>query len=55
MIMSKKTKGLQNTVWKFQDFSAIQIFRENNFKDSRGQKAAILINLETLNFDFYEF
>ena len=53
--MSKRTKGLLNTVLNDQDFSAIQIFRENNFKDSRGQKAAILIDLETLNSYFYEF
>ena len=43
------------TEWKFQKFSATQIFREINFRDFRGSKTAILANLEALKMDFYEF
>ena len=42
--------GLEFTVWKFHDFSIIQILREINFGDSRSTKSAILANLEALNF-----
>ena len=44
-----------HTVWKFRDFSNIQILREINFGDSKSAKSAILTHLEDLNFDFYEF
>ena len=37
-----------NTVWKFHDFSVIQILREVNFGGSRSAKSAILTNLEPL-------
>ena len=40
------------TVWKFHDFSIIQILREIN---SLGAKSAISTHLEALNYDFYEF
>ena len=43
------------TVWKFHDFSTIQILREINFMDSRSAKSVILTHLEALNFDFYAF
>ena len=42
-------------MWKFHDFSFIQILRENNFEGSRSAKSAISTHLEGLNFDFYEF
>ena len=44
----------QNTVWKFHDFSIIQILREINFGDSTNAKYAILTHLEVLNFAFNE-
>ena len=36
-------------------FSATQILREINFRDSRSAKPAILTHLKAPNFDFYEF
>ena len=42
-------------MWKFQDFSATQIFREIHFCDFRKPNIAILAHLKALNFDFYEF
>ena len=42
-------------MWKFLDFSVIQILREINFEESRSSKTAILGILEALNFDFYKF
>ena len=39
-----------NTVWNFQDFSVIQIFREINFGESRSSKTAIFAIFEGLNF-----
>ena len=44
-------------MWKFHDFSIIQILREINFGDSwwAKPKSAILSHLEALNFDSYEF
>ena len=42
----------RDTVWKFQDFTITQIFREINFGDSRSAKSAISTHLEALNFDF---
>ena len=39
---------LRFTVWKFQDFSAIQILCEINFGESRSSKTAILAILEAL-------
>ena len=38
------------TVWKFQDFSVIQILREIKFGESRSSKTAILANFGALNF-----
>ena len=43
------------TVWKCQDFSATQIFREINFEDSKKANSDIWAHLEALNFDIYEF
>ena len=37
------------------EFSITHILREINFWNSRSAKSAILIHLEALNFDFYEF
>ena len=42
-------------MWKLLYFSVTQILREVSFRDSRNAKYAILIHLETLNFDLYEF
>ena len=42
------------TVWKFHDFSIMQILREINFKDFWSAKSAIWTHLEALNFHFYE-
>ena len=42
-------------MWKFQDFSIIQILLEVYFEDIWNAKLAILTHLEALNFDFYEF
>ena len=33
--------GEQNTVWKFQDFTVIQILREINFAKCRSSKLAV--------------
>ena len=38
------------TVWKFQDFSITQIFREINFVDSRSAKTAIFAIVRAVNF-----
>ena len=38
------------TVWKFEDFSVIQIFREINFDQSKRSKTAIFAIFEVLNF-----
>ena len=43
------------TVWKFHDFSIIQILREINFWESKSAKSAIFTHKEALNSDFYEF
>ena len=37
-------------MWKFQDFSVIQILRENKFGDSRTSKTAIFSISGALNF-----
>ena len=37
-------------MWKFQDFSVIQILREINFRESRSCKTAFFANLGALNF-----
>ena len=42
-------------MWKFKDFSVIQILRETNFGDSKSAKSAINTHLEDLNLAFYEF
>ena len=42
-------------MWKFHNFSIIQILREINFRYSRSAKSTISTNWEALNFDFYEF
>ena len=47
--------SLKPTVWKFQNFSIIQILRETKVGDFRGPKIAILTHLEALIFDIYEF
>ena len=44
-------EGNENTVWRIQDFSVIQILREINF-EYRSFKNDIFSILETLNFDF---
>ena len=47
---------MENTVWKFQDFSVTQILREIVFGGSRCSKIAILAILGALNFvDFVNF
>ena len=42
-------------MWKFHNFSVIQILREISIGDSRSAKSAILTYSEALNFDFHEF
>ena len=42
-------------MWKFQDFSVAQIFREINFKDFSNPKTDISTHLEDLSLYFYEF
>ena len=42
------TKRRQDTVWKFHDFSVIQILREINFGDSTRLKIAILGALKVI-------
>ena len=42
-------------MWKIQNFSATQILREIKVGESGASKIAILIHLEGLNFQFYEF
>ena len=44
-----------HTVWKFHDFSIIQILCEIKIGKSRVSKSGIFTHLEALNFDFYEF
>ena len=41
------------TVWKFHDFTIIQILREINLWDSKSAKSVILTHLEALNFAWY--
>ena len=41
-------------MWKFHEFSTIQILREINFEDFRSAESTILTHLVPLNFDFYE-
>ena len=43
-----------STVWKFHDFSIIQILREIKFGDSTSAKSAILTHSEFPNFALYE-
>ena len=38
------------TVWKFQDFSVIQILREINFEESRRSKLAVFNISDALDF-----
>ena len=38
------------TMWKFQDFSVIEILREINFGEYKSSKTAYLAIMETLNF-----
>ena len=52
MFLLKHDKG---TMCKSQNFSFTQILREINFRDFRVKKSAILIHLEALIFDIYEF
>ena len=42
-------------MWKFHDFSIIQILREIKIGDSRNAKSAIFTHLEPLSFDFFFF
>ena len=44
------TKRRQDTVWKFHDFSVIQILREINFGDSTSSKTALFAILGAQNF-----
>ena len=46
-----KVRKFCNTVWKFQDLSAIHILREIIFGVSRISKTAIFAFLEALNFE----
>ena len=41
-----------STVWKFSNFPAIQILRENNFGKFQKVKTAVSATLEGLNYDF---
>ena len=41
--------------WKFKDFSTTPILREINLRDSSTSKTAIFANLETQNFNCYDF
>ena len=43
-------KRVKGTVWKFQDFSVIQILREINFGGSGSSKTAVFANLGALDF-----
>ena len=43
------------TVWKFHNFSFIQILREIKVSEFRSSKTGILTHLKTLQFDFYDF
>ena len=42
-------------IWKFQEFSAIQLLREIDFDHFEGPKTAILTIWATPNFNFWEF
>ena len=42
----------ENTMWKFQDFSATQILREIDFGHFEAPKPSILINRAAINFGF---
>ena len=53
--LSKCTIFVKNTVWKFHDFSIIQILCEISFMDSRSAQSAISTHLDALNFDNTEF
>ena len=55
MPTKRPISGANSHVWKFHDFSITEILRENNFRNSRGAKFAILTHLEALICDFYEF
>ena len=41
-------------MWKFQEFSVIQILRETNFEGSRSAKSAVFAIFEALNFVILE-
>ena len=43
-------EGKHTTVWKFQDFSVIQILREINFYESRSSKDVVLTIFWALNY-----
>ena len=43
-------RGKDTHLWKFQDFSAIQTFREINFGNCKRSKTAVFTNLGDLNF-----
>ena len=40
-------------MWKYQDFSVIQILREINVRESRSSKTLVFASLEALNFVKY--
>ena len=42
--------GKSFTVWKFQDFSVIQVLREINFGESRSSKTAVFTGFGLLIF-----
>ena len=49
----KKIMNFKTTMWKFENFPAIQILRETNFRASRNSKTAIFAILKILNLDFW--
>ena len=54
-IPSYEINQKEDTVWKFHDFSILQILREIDFDDTRSATSAILTHLVALNFVFCEF
>ena len=46
---TRNITGEHHTVWKFQDFSVIQILRKINFEEYRSSKNAVFTILEALN------
>ena len=52
-LVTRFSKILLATVWKFQDFCITQILHEINFGDSKSAKSVILTHFEALNFNFW--